>query len=114
MELTNAHLRYLLCIYELSRSASAVSSAEIAVRLKVTKPSVSRMLAAMMEKELLMKERYGKVYLTEEGASIARGLEHNIAILAKNIPKMQLDMTPSEVREAACAIVSVMPAGKRF
>jgi len=114
MELTSAHLRYLLCIYELSRSAPAVSSAEIAGRLKVTKPSVSRMLAALMEKELLVKERYGKVYLTDEGAAVARGLEHNIAILAKNIPKMQLVMTPSEVREAARAIASVMPVGKRL
>ena len=114
MELTSAHLRYLLCIYELSRSAPAVSSAEIAVRLRVTKPSVSRMLAALREKELLVKERYGKVYLTDEGVRAARSFEHNITVLTKNIPKMQLVMTPSEVREAARAIASVMPVGKRL
>ena len=39
MELTSAHLRYLLAIYEVSRTHLDISSRSIAEKLGVTKPS---------------------------------------------------------------------------
>ena len=44
MELTAAHLRYLLAIYETARTQLDVSSRTIAERLGVTRPSVARAL----------------------------------------------------------------------
>ena len=41
MELTSAHLRYLLAIYEVSRTHLDISSRSIAEKLGVTKPSWS-------------------------------------------------------------------------
>ena len=42
MELTPAHLRYLLAIYEVSQTHLDISSRSIAEKLGVTKPSVVR------------------------------------------------------------------------
>ena len=39
MELTSAHLRYLLAIYEVSQTHLDISSRSIAEKLGVTKPS---------------------------------------------------------------------------
>ena len=44
MELTPAHLRYLLAIYEVSQTHLDISSRSIAEKLGVTKPSVVRVL----------------------------------------------------------------------
>ena len=46
MELSQAHLRYLLAIGELSQGKAAVSSTQVARVLQVSRPSVTRMLAA--------------------------------------------------------------------
>lgn len=67
MELSQAHLRYLLAIGELSQGKAAVSSTQVARVLQVSRPSVTRMLAVLAEKDLVTKERYGKIILTETG-----------------------------------------------
>ena len=50
MELTPAHLRYLLAIYEVSQTHLDISSRSIAEKLGVTKPSVVRVLHLLMER----------------------------------------------------------------
>ena len=50
MELTPAHLRYLLAIYEVSQTHLDLSSRSIAEKLGVTKPSVVRVLNLLMER----------------------------------------------------------------
>ena len=75
MELSQAHLRYLLAIGELSQGKAAVSSTQVARVLQVSRPSVTRMLAVLAEKDLVTKERYGKIALTETGAALAHQLQ---------------------------------------
>ena len=62
MQLTAAHLRYLLAIYEVSRTHLDISSRSIAEKLGVTKPSVVRILNLLMEQGMIVKEYYGKIY----------------------------------------------------
>ena len=50
MELTPAHLRYLLAIYEVSQTHLDISSRSIAEKLGVTKPSVVRVLNLLIER----------------------------------------------------------------
>ena len=50
MELTPAHLRYLLAIYEVSQTHLDISSRSIAEKLGVTKPSVVRVMNLLMER----------------------------------------------------------------
>ena len=63
MQLTAAHLRYLLAIYEVSRTHLDISSRSIAEKLGVTKPSVVRIMNLLMERGMIVKEHYGKIYL---------------------------------------------------
>ena len=62
MSLTDANLRYLFTIYEIAQTKMDVSSMEVARALGVTKPSVVRVLDALMRRGLVVKERYGKIY----------------------------------------------------
>ena len=65
MELTAAHLRYLLAIYEVSQTHLDICSRSIAEKLNVTKPSVVRIMNLLMDRGMIVKEHYGKIYLTD-------------------------------------------------
>ena len=65
MELTQTHLRYLLAIYDLAQTTPGVSAGDVSKVLAVSKPSVTRMMGLLMERGLLVRERYGKVFLTD-------------------------------------------------
>ena len=99
--MTEAHLNYILSIYEISKITADVSSCSIARELRVSKPSVSAMLSALMARHLLVKKRYGKVYLTDDGYAIAMKLERNIKILEERIPRMEISFTDEEIRKLA-------------
>ena len=57
MELTAAHLRYLLAIYDVSQTHLDICSRSIAEKLGVTKPSVVRIMNLLMERGMIVKER---------------------------------------------------------
>ena len=77
MELTSAHLRYLLAIYEVSRTHLDISSRSIAEKLGVTKPSVVRIMNLLMDRGMIVKEHYGKIYLTDRGIWVAKQVDHS-------------------------------------
>lgn len=109
MELTNAHFRYLLAIYQLSQTRPEVRSAAVAGALRVSRPSVARMLAVLTEKELVTKERYGKIALTDRGAALARRQMEYVRLLALRLPALGLDLTARETEEAAQALAAALP-----
>ena len=55
MELTAAHLRYLLAIYEVSQTHLDICSRSIAEKLNVTKPSVLRIRNLLMDRGMIVK-----------------------------------------------------------
>ena len=103
MELSQAHLRYLLAIGELSQGKAAVSSTQVA------RPSVTRMLAVLAEKDLVTKERYGKITLTETGAALAHQLQAGLRDLERRLPALGLDLDREETAAVAGALASVLP-----
>ena len=105
MELSQAHLRYLLAIGELSQGKAAVSSTQVARVLQVSRPSVTRMLAVLAEKDLVTKERYGKIILTETGAALAHQLQAGLRDLERRLPALGLEETAA----VAGALASVLP-----
>ena len=109
MELTSAHLRYLLAVYELSAEASAVSSTKIAVQLGVSRPSVTRMLGVLAQRQLVTKERYGKISLTEEGTDVALHYRRRIQTLKDRIPALGFRLSQEELYTAAEALAAVLP-----
>ena len=109
MELTDTHYRYLLTIYELSRTTLDVGAASVARAMQVSKPSVTRMLKVLMDKGLLVKERYGKIYLTDRGVLLAKKLSDRVGRLKERIPKMELELTEEELGKLAGAMAAVLP-----
>ena len=109
MELTETHLRYLLAIYDLSRVTPDVGAVEIAKILKVSKPSVTRMLGILMDRKLLVRERYGKVYLTDAGFLAARDFKRKVERLRQLIPQMGLALNEEELLDAAYVLAAALP-----
>ena len=93
MELTQTHLRYLLAIYDLAQTTPGVSAGDVSKVLAVSKPSVTRMMGLLMERGLLVRERYGKVFLTDAGVLAARDYQGRMERLRELIPKMGLSLS---------------------
>lgn len=109
MELTSSHLRYLLAIYELSRTHRDISSRSIAEKLGVTKPSVVRIMNLLMERGMIVKEHYGKIYLTDRGIWVAKRVEQEIEQVLQDFPPIGEELTVEERTAAALAMVSALP-----
>ena len=113
MELREAHLRYLLMIYELGRAKPEVGIADIARALHCSKASVTKMMANLMELGLLVRERYSKVYLTDRGFLLARDLSRCAAAIRERLPALGLTLTAEEADTLARGIALNLPEGCR-
>lgn len=101
MELRNTHLRYLLTIYELSQTMLDVGAVEVARTMGVSKPSVTRMLGILMEKGLLVRERYGKIYLTDQGVMLAKKYDACVENMKARLPALELDLSEEQLSQTA-------------
>ena len=109
MELTPAHLRYLLAIYEVSQTHLDICSRSIAEKLNVTKPSVVRIMNLLMDHGMIVKEHYGKIYLTDRGIFVARAVKEQLETVLANFPPVKIDLTEEERCNAALALTSALP-----
>ena len=109
MELTAAHLRYLLAIYEVSRTHLDISSRSIAEKLGVTKPSVVRIMNLLMERGMIVKEHYGKIYLTDRGIWVAKQVYRELETILTHFPPVDAPLTDEEKWTAALAMTSALP-----
>ena len=109
MELTSAHLRYLLAIYEVSQTHLDISSRSIAEKLGVTKPSVVRILNLLMEQGMIVKEYYGKIYLTDRGIWVAKRVQQELHAILAHFPPVSGELTDEERFTAALALTAALP-----
>ena len=109
MELTSAHLRYLLAIYEVSRTHLDISSRSIAEKLGVTKPSVVRIMNLLMERGMIVKEHYGKIYLTDRGIWVAKQVDRELKAILEHFPPVSAPLSGEERFSAALAMTSALP-----
>ena len=109
MELTQTHLRYLLAIYDLAQTTPGVSAGDVSKVLAVSKPSVTRMMGLLMERGLLVRERYGKVFLTDAGGLAARDYQGRMERLRELIPKMGLSLSEEELADTAYLLAAALP-----
>lgn len=109
MPLTEAHLRYLLAIYEVSQTHLDISSRSIAEKLGVTKPSVVRIMNLLMERGMIVKEHYGKIYMTDRGIFAAKEVRAQLERVLQNFPPVNIELTEEERFAAALALTSALP-----
>ena len=109
MQLTAAHLRYLLAIYEVSRTHLDISSRSIAEKLGVTKPSVVRIMNLLMEHGMIVKEHYGKIYMTDRGIWVAKQVDRELKAILEHFPPVSAPLSSEERFSAALAMTSALP-----
>ena len=111
MELSAAHLRYLLAIYETAATQRDICSRTIAERLGVTRPSVARALDQLMDRGMIVKAHYGKVYLTDRGVFVARRVQQQVQRVLEHFPPVDPGsaLTDAERRHAALALTAALP-----
>ncbi len=113
MELRRTHLRYLLAIYELGRTQANVGIVNISKALGCSKASVTAMASSLMEMGLLVRERYGKIYLTDTGFLLARELSHCVGEIRQRLPAMGLALSEEDAGALAQTIALNLPEDSR-
>ena len=108
-ELREAHLRYLLAIYELGKSTPDVGTQAVAKALNCSKASVTKMMATLMDMNLLVREKYGKIYLTDTGFLLAKDMLRCVELIRERLPAMGFDLTEEEVRDFVRTMVVNLP-----
>ena len=108
-ELREAHLRYLLAIYELGKSTPDVGTQAVAKALNCSKASVTKMMATLMDMNLLVREKYGKIYLTDTGFLLAKDILQCIELIRERLPALGFDLTEEEVRDFVRTMVVNLP-----
>lgn len=98
-ELREAHLRYLLAIYQLGRDDPDVGTQAVAKTLNCAKASATKMMGILMDMGLLVRERYGKICLTDTGFLLAMDLLRCVEVLREQLPAMELALTEEEAEE---------------
>lgn len=108
-ELREAHLRYLLAIYELGRNDPDVGTQAVAKALNCSKASVTKMMGILMDMGLLVRERYGKIYLTDTGFLLAKDMLRCVEVIRERLPAMKFDLTAEETTDLVQTIVVNLP-----
>ena len=108
-ELREAHLRYLLAIYELGKSNPDAGTQAVAKSLNCSKTSVTKMMAVLMDMNLLVRERYGKIYLTDTGFLLAKDMLRCVELIHERLPAMGFDLTEDEAQDFVRTMVVNLP-----
>ena len=86
MTLTDSNLRYLLAIHHLALQSTEVSPLALAQAMGVTKPSVTSILTSLMKQGVIVRRRYGKIYITDRGVLYARYYDELVEKILQHFP----------------------------
>jgi DtxR family Mn-dependent transcriptional regulator len=95
---------YLRAIYSLERTEETpVSTSQMAEYLEVTQPTVTNMIEKLTERELLEREKYKGVSLTDDGETVALEVVRHHRLLEAYLTE-RLEYDWNEVHEEADAL----------
>lgn len=101
---------YLETIHILEKSYGHVHSVDIAKRLGVSKPSVSKAMNYLKDKGLVNKESYGTITLTKKGKELSEQIYTNHKLISLFL-EHSLGLTADEVDGNACKMEHVISKG---
>ena len=100
--LSASAIKYLLAISGLCKDGKGVRCVDVSTELNVTKPSAHHMIQSLCDAGLAERERYGAVYLTDEGREVAALYRTCYDALFIQIKKV-VRVDDTACRNAACA-----------
>ena len=98
-------IRCLLAVLALSDAYEKIFSKDVARLLGVKRPTVHRSLTVLQEKNLITKELYGDVHLTDAGRALAQELETRRDDLTIHLTDA-FGLSPEESVKAATLLMS--------
>lgn len=98
-------IRCLLAVLALSDAYEKIFSKDVARLLGVKRPTVHRSLTVLQEKNLITKELYGDVHLTDAGRALAQELETRRDDLTIHLTDA-FGLSPEESVKAATVLMS--------
>ena len=111
MTLTDSNLRYLLAIHHLAQQSTEVSPLALAQAMGVTKPSVTSILTSLMKQGVIVRRRYGKIYITDRGVLYVRYYDELVEKILQHFPLTGEGLPPpEECYSAAVAMAVSLPA----
>ncbi len=107
VELSESLEDYLEAIYHLEHENRVARAAEIALRLGVSRPSVTGALKALRLRGFIHYDPYTHITLTAQGKRIAADVVRRHTILKDFLVKV-LSVPPAEAEHAACRMEHVL------
>jgi DtxR family transcriptional regulator, Mn-dependent transcriptional regulator len=101
---------YLETIHLLEKNYGHAHGVEIAERLGVSKPSVSKAMNYLKDKGLVNKEAYGTITLTPKGKELSEQIYYNHKLMTLFL-EHSLQLTAEEADENACRMEHVLTEG---
>jgi len=98
---------YLETIHILEKSYGHAHGVEIAERLGVSKPSVSKAMKYLKDKGLVNKEAYGTITLTHKGKLLSEQIYTNHRLLSLFL-EHSLELTADKAGENACRLEHIV------
>lgn len=103
MKLTSSQEEYLKTIYLLEKSNRKVRVTDIALKLKITKPSVNKAINMLKDMGLINYKAYGNITLAKEGEACAIEIIKKQDILEMFLVEI-LDIKKQQAEEEAVAM----------
>ena len=98
---------YLEAVLELAGDDDGARTTDVAAKLGVSKASVNQAMGLLVDRGLISRERYGPVYLTEDGRNAAQAVcKRHRAIKSFLVSVLGVDESVAE--EDACQIEHVV------
>ena len=97
-------------IHHLAQQITEVSPLALAQAMGVTKPSVTSILTSLMKQGVIVRRRYGKIYITDRGVLYARYYDELVEKILQHFPLAGEGFTPEECYSAAVAMAVLLPA----
>ncbi|QZY55393.1 metal-dependent transcriptional regulator [Crassaminicella profunda] len=98
---------YLETIYILEKEHGHAHGVDIAEALGVSKASVSKAMGQLKSRDLVYKETYGSVTLTQKGREISERIYYNHKLITDFL-EHSLGLTLAEASENACKMEHVV------
>jgi DtxR family Mn-dependent transcriptional regulator len=98
---------YLKAISILADERKEVRVTDIAVRLKVTKPSVFSAVKSLEDRGLVVHERYGCVIMTPEGTVEAANIRERYRFLTSCLREI-MGISPENAEKDACKLEHIL------
>jgi len=98
---------YLETVYVLENNHGHAHSVDIAKKLGVSKPSVSKAMRYLKDKGFINKESYGSITLTDKGREVSSTIYNRHKLLTSFL-EHSLKLTPEQAVVNACKMEHVI------